>query len=117
MRELKKSIAANVMIFMVDSADHITGKTNLTLTITASKNGAAFAPITPTITERGDGWYKLVLTTTHTNTLGDLCLHITGTGADASDIKMIVLFDDLTAIKGTGFDTLTDSLKQIKATL
>jgi len=73
------------MIFMVDETDHITGLAGLTLTITASKNGAAFASISPTVTDRGDGWYSLALTTTHTNTLGDLALHITSTGADPTD--------------------------------
>lgn len=91
MRELIVLTAANVMVFMVDSANHITGKTGLTLTITASKNGAAFAAITPSVTERGNGWYNLAHTTAHTNTLGDFCLHITGTGADPSDIKMLVV--------------------------
>lgn len=73
------------MVLMVDSADHITGKTGLTLTITASKDGAAFASISPTVTERGNGWYEVALTTSHTDTLGDLALHITGTSADPSD--------------------------------
>ena len=86
MRTLKQSTAANCMVLMVDETDHITGLAGLTLTITASKNGAAFASITPTVTDRGDGWYNLALTTTHTNTLGDLALHITSTGADTSDV-------------------------------
>lgn len=73
------------MVLMVDSTDHVTGKTGLTLTITASKNGAAFASITPAVTERGDGWYSLALTTSHTDTIGDLAIHVTGTGADPTD--------------------------------
>lgn len=85
MRLLKQSTAASVMVLMVDSTDHITGKTGLTLTITASKNGAAFASISPTVNERGSGWYELQLTTAHTDTLGDLALHITATGADPAD--------------------------------
>lgn len=76
---------------MVDSSNHITGKTGLTLTITESKDGGAFASISPTVTERGSGWYSLALTTSHTDTLGDLALHITGTGADATDISRQVV--------------------------
>lgn len=94
MRELKLSTSANVMIFMTDSADHVTGKTGLTLTITASKDGAAFASISPTVTERGNGWYSLALDATMTNTLGDLALHVTGTGADPSDVAMRVIAMD-----------------------
>lgn len=90
MRKIKQSTTKNVMVFMTDSADHISGKTGLTLTITASKDGAAFASITPTVTDRGSGFYNLALTTTHTNTLGDLALHITGTGADPTDLVLLV---------------------------
>lgn len=86
MRQLKQSTAANVMVFMTDSTDHVTGKASLTLTITASKDGGAFASISPTVTERGSGWYSLALTTSHTDTLGDLALHVTATGADPTDL-------------------------------
>lgn len=90
MRKAKQSTAKNVMILMVDSTDHVTGKTGLTLTITASKDGAAFASISPTVTERGNGWYNIALTSSHTDTLGDLALHITGTAADPADIVLLV---------------------------
>ncbi len=91
MNLLKLSTAREAMILMVGTADHLTGLAGLTLTITASKDGAAFASITPTVTDRGSGWYSLALTTTHTNTLGDLALHITGTAADPSDPKFQVV--------------------------
>ncbi len=90
---LKQGATRNVTVFMTDSTDHITGKTGLTLTITASKDGAAFATITPTVTERGNGWYSLALTTSHTDTLGDLTFHVTGSGADPSDFKCQVVAD------------------------
>src|SRR5574343_1123420 len=86
MQEVKQSTAANVMVFMTDSADHVAGKTGLTLTITASKDGAAFASISPTVTERGNGWYSLALTSSHTDTLGDLAVHVTATSADPTDL-------------------------------
>lgn len=90
MRVLKQSTAYSLVIFMTDSADHVSGKTGLTLTITASKAGAAFASITPTVTELSNGWYKLALTSSHTDTLGDFALHITATGADPTDVSMAV---------------------------
>lgn len=90
MRKAKQSAAKNVMVLMVDSTDHVTGKTGLTLTITASKDGAAFASISPTVTERGNGWYSVALTASHTDTLGDLALHITGTAADPADMVLLV---------------------------
>lgn len=81
------------MVFMTDSIDRVTGKTGLTLTITASKDGGAFATITPTVTERGNGWYNLALTSSHTDTVGDLALHITGTNADPTDVLMDVEYN------------------------
>lgn len=90
MRTIKQSTAYDLMVWMADSADHITGKTSLTLTITASKAGAAFSSISPTVTERGNGWYALALTTSHTDTIGDLALHVTGSGADNTDVVVQV---------------------------
>jgi len=90
MRKAKQSTAKNVMVLMVDSTDHVTGKTGLTLTITASKDGGAFGSISPTVTERGNGWYSVALTAAHTDTLGDLALHITGTAADPADMVLLV---------------------------
>ena len=90
MRKAKQSTAKNVMVLMVDSTDHVTGKTGLTLTITASKDGGAFGSISPTVTERGNGWYSVALTASHTDTLGDLALHITGAAADPADMVLLV---------------------------
>jgi hypothetical protein len=84
---LQQSTARNLMVFLTDSADHVTGKTGATLTITLSKNGAAFASVSPTVTERGDGWYSLALTSGNTDTLGDLVFHITASGADPIDLR------------------------------
>ena len=97
MRLLKQSTGRNVMIFMTDSADHVSGKTGLTLTITASKDGAAFASISPTVTERSNGWYSAALTSSHTDTLGDLVLHVTATGADPTDLACQVVAGSLDA--------------------
>lgn len=95
---LIKDTARNLMVLMVQSSDHVTGLASLTLTITASKNGAAFASITPTVTDRGSGWYSLALTSSHTDTAGDLCLHITGTSADPLDLRFSV---ELEGVKPT----------------
>ena len=95
-RLLKQSATANVMVFMSASSDHVTGLAGLTLTITASKNGGAFASISPVVTDRGSGWYSLALTVAHTDTLGDFVLHVTATNADASDMLDRVVAVDYT---------------------
>lgn len=84
---LAQSTARNLMVFLTDSADHVSGKTGATLTITLSKDGGAFASVSPTVTERGNGWYNVALTTAHTDTLGDLVLRATATGADPIDLR------------------------------
>ena len=98
---LKQNTARNLMALMTDSTDHITGKTGATLTITASKNGAAFASISPTVTERGNGWYSIALTTGNTDTLGDFVLHITASGADPTDLReeVVAVVEDVNVSK------------------
>lgn len=97
MLRLVQSTARNAMLLLVANTDHVTGLTSATLTITASKDGAAFASITPTVTERGNGWYSLALTTGHTDTLGELVLHVTAAGADPIDVAYDVVANPATA--------------------
>ncbi len=78
------------MVLLVSSTDHVSPVTGATLAISASKDGAAFASISPTVTERGNGWYSLALTTAHSDTLGDLALHISASGADPLDMVLLV---------------------------
>jgi hypothetical protein len=109
---LKQSTARNLMVFLTASSDHVTGLTGATLTITASKNGAAFASITPTVTERGDGWYNLALTSAHTDTLGDLVLHITAASADPIDLREQVfagLPGESVTVSSIGTDVITST--------
>jgi hypothetical protein len=106
--DLKKGAARTIYVRMVDSTDHITPKTGLTLTITASKNGAAFASIAPTVTEMSSGSYpgiyKIDLTAAHTDTAGFLKLYITSSGADSQcpeyDVQDTL---DITTMAGNNF--------------
>lgn len=103
---LKQSTAYNRMLLMVDSSDHISGKAGLTLTLTASKNGGAFGSITPTVTDRGSGWYNLALTTGNTDTLGDLAVHATSAGADPTDFTDQIVAVDLADAAGFGLSRI-----------
>jgi hypothetical protein len=85
--ELKKSTSVNVLITMIDSTDHATGKTGLTLTMNLSKAGGAYSVVTPTVTERTFGGYQIAFDTNHTDTLGDLVLRVNSTGADTQEFK------------------------------
>lgn len=121
---LKQSTAVNITVLMVDSTDHVTGKTGLSagLTIYATKGAGTPAVITPTVTELDStnvkGIYKLAFTTSHTDTLGELQLHITATGADPTDVKWQVsanLMDDLNTKLDTIDDFLDTEIAAIKA--
>lgn len=91
---------------MVQSSDHITGLTGATVTVTLSKAGGAFAAAGGTVTEISSGWYKIALTTTDTNTLGDLAFHCTATSGDPTD------FSDQVTTQILG-DTLTANTTQV----
>lgn len=86
---LKQSTVANVTVTMRDSSSVLVGKTGLTLTIYASKAGSTPALITPAVIELSagntPGLYKLTLTASHTDTVGELRLYITGAGAIMND--------------------------------
>ena len=82
---IKQSAAFNRTVLMTSSTDHITGAAALTLTVKVSKNGGAFATITPTVTDLTLGRYSIALATTDTGTLGAIDLQVTASGADPSD--------------------------------
>src|SRR3989338_7927076 len=96
---IKQSTAYTRMFLMVDSADHLAGKTGLAVTVVISKAGGAFGAATgATVTEVSGGWYKIALTAGNTDTLGELAFRCTATGADPTDFVDQVsarLHDDL----------------------
>lgn len=101
MRLLQQSSTAQVLMFlMVDSTDHISGKTGLSPTVTLSKNGGSFASPSGAVSEVGNGYYKVAGNATDTATLGPLILHATASGADPTDIEyQVVAFDPLDVVR------------------
>ena len=95
MHLLKQSQTSEALVFrMVSSSDHVTGVTSITPTVTLSKNGGSLAAASGTVSEIGNGFYKVAGNATDSNTLGPLILRATGTGADpASMLYQIVAFD------------------------
>ncbi len=89
-----------LFFFMVDSTDHITGKTGLSPTVTISKNGGSFASSSGAVTEVGNGLYKIAGNATDSNTVGELWIHATGTGADPTDTSYtIVAYDPFDGVR------------------
>lgn len=88
---IKKNVALNNFEFlMVDSADHITPKTGLTVSGYISKDGGAFSALTNSVTEISNGIYKVNLTQAEMNA-DVITLRFTATGADD---RFITIFTD-----------------------
>lgn len=85
MELLLGSAVEPLLFMMIDSVDHISGKTGLAPTVVISKNGGAFAAPVGAISEVGNGLYKIAPNATDTNTLGPLWIHATAAGADPVD--------------------------------
>lgn len=80
-----------IMFLMVDETDDETAETGLSPAAEISKNGGAFASVTNAISEVSDGWYKVTLTATETNTDGMLVIRATAAGADEwRDIHQVI---------------------------
>jgi hypothetical protein len=85
---LLQSTAYTRTFLMVQSADHVSALTGATVTVNIAKAGGSFAAPSggATATEIANGWYKISLSTTDVNTLGDLSFHCTAaSGGDPSD--------------------------------
>lgn len=90
-----------INILMTSSTDHVTGITGATVTVTLSKNGGTYGAAAGAVAEVGNGVYKLTPTSADTNTLGELAIHATATGADPADLlRQVVAFNpyDLAAL-------------------
>lgn len=95
---LKVSTVYTRSFLMVLASDHVTGATGLVPVVTISKASGSFAGAGGAVSEIGNGWYKIVLTTTDVNTVGDLAFHITVATADPTDFVDQVQANILTDI-------------------
>jgi len=86
---IPKNVALDDFEFlMIDSTDHISPKTGLTVTVTISKDGGAFAGSTNSVTEVGSGVYKISFTQTEQNA-SVMTWKMTAAGADQRTITVI----------------------------
>lgn len=94
---LKQSTARNIAIKVFLSTDHVSPATGKALTVTLSKDGGAFAS-GGSPTEIANGWYKIALSATDTNTLGSLVVRATCSGCDDAEVEFeVVAFDPQSA--------------------
>ncbi len=99
MFDLKQSTSIDWLIFCHDAAgDPVLALTDGSFTKRISKNGAAFAAMTVTITERELGFYVITISTSHSDTLGVLTIIFTNAGAKQVNLQFRVaarITDDL----------------------
>lgn len=77
-----------IMFKMRSSADHLSAVTTGTPVVNIRKANGSWTTATNAATHTSFGWWRLILTSTETNTSGDLIFYITLTGADPKDIKL-----------------------------
>ena len=99
---------------MVDDVDHVTGETGLTPTVTLSKNGGAFAGAAGAVSEISNGWYSLAGNATDRETLGELLVHATATGADPVDIQYAIVEYDPFGFVDDGVALANDAITSAK---
>jgi hypothetical protein len=87
-RPTKNTALANFPFIMIDSSDHETPKTGLTVTAQRSLDGGAFGNCANAVSEIGNGWYKINLAAGDMN--GDtVALKFTATGADPTNVTLV----------------------------
>lgn len=85
---IPKNVALNKFPFlMIDSTDHITPKTGLTVTAQTNKDGAGFAGSTNSPVEVANGWYEIDWIQAEMN-FGIAAWKFTAPGADQRDITV-----------------------------
>jgi hypothetical protein len=100
--QIKQSTATFLYVYLVDATDGHTPETGITSpTITTSKNGGAFsAPSDGTWTELSDGWYKMALDATDTDTLGPLAVNVAASGCRSFTDVVEVVTDTIEDLDG-----------------
>jgi hypothetical protein len=73
-------------VYMVDSTDHVTPETGLTLTVEVSKSGAGYAAYTGSVTNVGSGTYRINAAAADMNDANPI-FKATATGADAQLVE------------------------------
>lgn len=88
---LNQMMSNLVMVLMVSAVNRSIGVPGASLSCSISKNGGAFAGITPVIVDRGLGWYAVTLSPADCSTVGQLVLHVEASGCDHSDLVFDVI--------------------------
>ena len=91
MNKLNQLTSNTVMVLMVSAVNRSLGVSGASLSCSVSKNGGTFSGITPTIYDRGLGWYAVTLSSADCAVVGQLVLHVEASGCDHSDLVFDVV--------------------------
>ena len=109
MRILKQGTTPTVVFLLVLASDGKTGATGLAVTVKLAKYGGSGSMTSGTTATNSatqidavnlPGWYQITLTAVETNTIGDLIIRATATGADQTDRLCVVESADITDMDG-----------------
>ncbi|MCA9137251.1 MAG: hypothetical protein KDB00_10840 [Planctomycetales bacterium] len=95
MPQVLQNSARPFKIYFADDADPAAGKTGVTgVSTKLAKSGLAEGTVSPTIDERGGGWYEVTPLAAHRDTLGESAWTFSATGVkDAIRLEEVVAFD------------------------
>ena len=83
----KNTAAADIAFVLVDSTDHVTRKTGITVTAQRSLDHAAFGSSTGTVTEVGNGVYVLSASAADMNA-NNIVFRFTGAACDPVELHI-----------------------------
>lgn len=106
----KLSTSRIITFSMKDATDFNTAEPGVTVSVSISKNGAAFAAAAGAVTELANGWYYITLSTADTNTLGDLAFRCTGTGCFPELFKIQIVSELPGQLSASGIQSIWDAL-------
>lgn len=107
-----------IPFLLVQSADHITGLTGATPTVTICKNASgSFASPSGSTAELANGWYAFTPSGADTTTNGPLIVHATAGSADPTDITCQVVAVDVYDAVHFGISALPNTAVSTNASL
>ena len=104
MRVIKQGSTPTILFLLVSSTNHVSGlATGATPVVYVGKGASGTGSLSSNTATAVDtanlpGWYRLALTATETNTIGDLVVHASATGADDTDRLFVVESNDISGI-------------------
>jgi len=90
-RKQSDASAKKILIKMVLTSDHLTAATSKTVSVSISKNGAAFGAAGGSVAELSGGFYYYTPNSTDLNTLGELVISASATACDNYEDKYVVV--------------------------